>query len=116
MDAQINRLYVTGKDSKSIFICNLKARKVAKEGKLNAEPYTCMIEPQSKELYITLWGGSKVIVYHILKEKMTAEIATNSHPNDIVFTKDDKYLIVPNGTDNTVSVIETASHSLIEHI
>ena len=116
VDAQNNRLYATAKDSKSIFICDLKERKVIKEEKLSAEPHTCMIAPQSKELYITLWGGSKVVVYDLLKEKMTAEIATNSHPNDMVFTKDGKYLFIPNGNDNTVSVIETTSHSLIEHI
>ena len=55
VDAQNNRLYVTAKDSKSFFICDLNSRKVIKEEKLNAEPYTCMIAPQSNELYITLW-------------------------------------------------------------
>jgi DNA-binding beta-propeller fold protein YncE len=116
VDSKNNRLYVVAKDSKSLFICDLKERKVLKEEKLTAEPYTCMLTPQGNELYITLWGGSKVVVYDLQQEKLTAEIPTNSHPNDMVFTKNGKYLFVPNGNDNTVSVIETASHSTIEHI
>jgi DNA-binding beta-propeller fold protein YncE len=116
VDSPNNRLYVVAKDSKSLFICDLKNRHVIKEEKLSAEPYTCMIAPQSHELYITLWGGAKVVVYDILTEKLTHEIATNSNPNDMVFTKDGRYLFVPNGNDNTVSAIETSSHSLIEHI
>lgn len=111
-----NRLYVVAKDSKSLFICDLATRKVIKEEKLSAEPYTCMLAPNSNELYITLWGGAKVVVYNPAQAKITAEIATNSHPNDMVFTKDGKYLFVPNGNDNTVSVIETSTKRLIEHI
>ena len=116
VDSENNRLYVVAKDSKSLFICDLKDKKVIKEERLSNEPYTCMIKPNTDELYITLWGGAKVVVYDISEGKITAEIATNSHPNDMVFTKDGKYLFVPNGNDNTVSVIETAPKTLIEHI
>jgi DNA-binding beta-propeller fold protein YncE len=116
VDSRNNRLYVVAKDSKSLFICDVKERKMIKEEKLEAEPYTCKISPGTGELYITLWGGSKVIVYDLAKEKIINEIVTNSHPNDMVFTKNGKYLFVPNGNDNTVSVIETSSHKLLEHI
>lgn len=116
VDSKNNRLYVVAKESNSFFICDLKERRVIKEEKLEAEPYTCKIPPGSAELYISLWGGSKVLVYDLVKEKITSEIATNSHPNDMVFTKDGKYLFVPNGNDNTVSVIENSSHTLLEHI
>jgi len=116
VDSKNNRLYIVAKDSKSLFICDLKTRKMIKEEKLDAEPYTCKISPGTSELFITLWGGSKVIVYDAAKEKITSEIMTNSHPNDMIFTKDGRYLFVPNGNDNTVSVIETSSHKLLEHI
>ncbi len=116
VDSKRNRLYVVAKDSKSLFICDLKNRSVIKEEKLEAEPYTCKLSPTSGELFISIWGGSKVIAYDVVKEKITSEIITNSHPNDLLFTRDGKYLFVPNGNDNTVSVIETASHKLIEHI
>ncbi len=116
VDTKNNRLYVVAKDSKSLFICDLATKKVIKEEKLSAEPYTCMMASKSKELYITLWGGAKVIAYNTVQGKIVAEMPTNSHPNDMVFTKDEKYLFVPNGNDNTVSVIETATHTLIEHI
>ncbi len=116
IDSKSSRLYVVAKDSKSFFICDLKSRKIIKEEKLEAEPYTCQIAPNTEDLYISLWGGNKVLVYNTAQEKITHEIITNSHPNDMVFTKDGKYLFVPNGNDNTVSVIETASYKVLEHI
>lgn len=116
VDNKENRLYVVAKDSKSLFICNLKTRKVIKEVKFDNEPYTCRRSPSSNELFISIWGGSKVIVYDLDLQKITHEIATNSHPNDMMFTKDGRYLFVPNGNDNTVSVIETATYKIKEHI
>jgi YVTN family beta-propeller protein len=116
VDSKNNRLYVVAKDSKSLFVCALKERKVIKEERLEAEPYTCQLSPTSGELFISIWGGSKVITYDVIKEKITSEVITNSHPNDLLFTRDGKYLFVPNGNDNTVSVIETTSKKLIEHI
>ena len=116
VDARRQRLYVVAKDSKSFFICDLQTRKVIKEEKLEAEPYTCQLAPGSDELFISLWGGSKVLVYNVATGKMSGEMTTNSHPNDMVFTRDGKYLFVPNGNDNTVSVIETASRQVLEHL
>ncbi len=116
VDAGQQRLYVTAKDSRSLFICDLKGRKMLSEVKLGAEPYTCMLSPSSPELFISLWGGSKVIVYDLVQQKVTHEITTNSHPNDMVFTRDGKYLFVPNGNDNTVSVIETSTYKVMEYI
>jgi YVTN family beta-propeller protein len=116
VDSKRNRLYVVAKDSKSLFICDLNNRKVVKEQALEAEPYTCKISPSSGELFISIWGGSKVIAYDVETEKITKEIITNSHPNELLFTQDGKHLFVPNGNDNTVSVIETSSYKLIEHI
>ncbi len=116
VDSKRNRLYVVAKDSKSFFICDLNERKVIKEEKLEAEPYTCKLSPATDELYISLWGGSQVIAYDLASEKINGKIQTNSHPNDMVFTKDGQYLFVPNGNDNTVSVIEISSHKLLEHI
>jgi YVTN family beta-propeller protein len=86
------------------------------EIKLEAEPYTCALSPSSNELFISLWGASKVVVFDLTAQKLTLEIPTNSHPNDMVFTHDGKYLFVPNGNDNTVSVIETSSYKVIEHV
>jgi YVTN family beta-propeller protein len=116
VDSKANRLYVVAKDSRSLFICDTKERKVIKEEKLESEPYTCALSPSTNKLFISLWGASKVIEYDPETERFTHEIATNSHPNDLVFTKNGKRLFVPNGNDNTVSVIETSTYNLIEHI
>ena len=116
VDTAHDRLYVTAKDSRSFFICDLKERKKVREVKLEAEPYTCMLSPASRELFISLWGAAKVVVYDLAQEKVTHEITTNSHPNDMVFTHDGKYLFVPNGNDNTVSVIETSTYHVLEHV
>jgi YVTN family beta-propeller protein len=116
IDVKSNKMYVTAKDSKSLFICDVKQMKVLKEIGLESEPYTCAISPKTGELFITLWGGSKVVVYDPVSGIVSHEIKTNSHPNDLLFTSEGKYLFVPNGNDNTVSVIDAEGYKVVEQI
>ena len=49
-----------------------------------------------------------------LKKKITNEIKTGSHPNELVLNKKGTTLYVANANDNTVSVINTAKNKVIE--
>lgn len=109
-----NILYVVTKDNNKLYICNTLNNKVLKEIPLPNEAYTCILSPNKKYLYISLWGGAKVAVFNTKTEQLVSEIEVDKNPNDMILTKNGKYLFVAHGNDNTVSIIETKSNRKIE--
>jgi YVTN family beta-propeller protein len=114
LDEKRQRLYVVCKEDSSLYICDTRRLSVTARLKLSAEPYTCLMSPVSRELYLSLWGGEKVIVVDTQSEKIIAEIPTESHPNDMVMTERGDVLFVSNGNSNSVSVIDTKKRRVVE--
>ncbi|QJW88449.1 bifunctional YncE family protein/alkaline phosphatase family protein [Spirosoma taeanense] len=109
-------LYAVTKDDSTLYVCDLASKQIKNRIKLPAEGYTCLRQPGTDELYISLWGAEKVVIYDPKQQKLTGEIRTGSHPNDMVFTRDRKYLFVANANDNSVSVIDTKTRRVLEII
>ncbi|MBO0935844.1 bifunctional YncE family protein/alkaline phosphatase family protein [Fibrella sp. HMF5335] len=109
-------LYAVTKDDSALYICDLMTKQVKTRIKLPAEAYTCLRSPVSDELFITIWGGEKVVVYDPKQQKLTGEISTGSHPNDLVFSANGRYLYVACANDNAVSVIDVKSRKVLETI
>ncbi|HEV7350976.1 bifunctional YncE family protein/alkaline phosphatase family protein [Telluribacter sp.] len=107
-------IYVVAKDNNSLYILDSKTRKVTDRIQLPAEPYTCLLSPDSRQLYISLWGGAKILFFDTEKKIIRTEISTDKNPNDMVLTKDGQYLYVSHGNDNTVSVIDTRKQQKLE--
>ena len=116
VDNKTGRLYTVTKEDGALYIFDLNSKAVIKKIDLNHEAYSCLLSPDKQRLYISLWGGDKLLVYNTNTGKMSAEIATGSHPNEILCTKNGKYVFVANANDNSVSVISTASNKVIETI
>ncbi|WP_020594918.1 alkaline phosphatase family protein [Spirosoma panaciterrae] len=114
VDDAKSRLYVVTKEDSSLYIVNTKARKTVQKLNLGAAAYTCLLSPDKTELFVSLWGGSKVLVINTATQTVTAGIATNKNPNDLLMTRDGKYLFVANGNDNTVALIDVAKRQVIE--
>ncbi|MEO1653795.1 MAG: alkaline phosphatase family protein, partial [Bacteroidota bacterium] len=72
--------------------------------------------PDQSKLYISLWGGDKVAIFDTKSQEITKEIAVESHPNDMVLTKDGQFLFVANANANSVSVLDTQSEKVVETI
>ena len=106
-------MYVVTKEDNSLYIVNLKTKKVDSLA-LGAEAFTCLLSPNEKELYISLWGGDKILIYNTSQQKLVDSIAVGDNPNDICFTKNGKYLFVANANDNSVSIISLVSRKVIE--
>lgn len=114
LDDAHSRLYAVTKENNSLYVCNTKTNQVIRQIPLSAEAYTCLLNPKKTILYISLWGGDKVLLYDVNKSVFTDSIVTESHPNDMVFTKKGDLLFVANANSNSVSVIDTRKHKVIE--
>ncbi len=106
-------MYIVTKENNSLYTIDLKTKKIDSL-QLDAEAYTCLLSPDKKELYISLWGGDKILVYNTLQQKVIDDIAVGDNPNDICLTKSGKYLFVANANDNSVSVIDIKQRKVLE--
>ena len=109
-----NTLFVVTKDDSAMYTINLNTKKIISKILLPAEGYTCILSSNKKELYISCWGGKKLLIYDIATGKITQEIQVGSHPNDLCITKNGLYLFVANSDDNSVSIINTKTKQVIE--
>jgi len=114
LDDAHSRLYAVTKENNSLYICNTKTNKIIKRIPLSAEGYTCLLNPKKSELYISLWGGEKILLYDLNKDRITDSIATESHPNDMTLTKNGRFLFVANANSNSVSVMDMNQRKVIE--
>ncbi len=116
VDEARNRLYVVTKDDRALYEVSLTEKKVTRRTELPAEAYTCLLSPNGQELYVSLWGGKKVLVFNPESAQLVGEISTEGHPNDLVLSKNGKTLFVANATENSVSVIDVAGRRVLETI
>ena len=107
-------IFVVAKDNNTLYQLDIASKSILKNIPLTAEAYTCILSPNKNLLYISLWGGAKILIYDIEAAKIIDEIAVDKNPNDMVLTKDGQYLYVSHGNDNTVSVIDTKQKQRIE--
>jgi len=109
------RLYTVTKEDSSLYVIDPTRRKVIKRVKLAAEAYSCVLAPDEKTLYISIWGGDEVACYSTVNGTVTS-IKVGSHPNELLTNKKGGLLFVANANDNSVSVINTVARKTIEVI
>jgi YVTN family beta-propeller protein len=111
-----SRLYTVTKEDSALYVVDLKTSQVIKQVKLPAEAYSCILSPDGKKLYISIWGAEKVVVYNTLANEVTKTIKTGNHPNELLLNKKGTYLFVANANDNSVSIINTNTGKTVETI
>lgn len=107
-------LYVVTREDKQLYVIDLQQRTVKSKTHLGAEGYTCKLSPDFKKLYISVWGARKLLVWDTDAQKIEKEIPVGSHPNEITFNKNGKWLFVANADDNAVSIIDTEEGKVVE--
>ena len=114
IDEAQQKLYVVTKDDNALYTINLMTKKVIQKTFLPAEAYTCVLSPIKNELYVSCWGGKKIIVFSTTSNQIIKEIGVGTHPNDICITKNGKLLYVANAEDNNVSVVDLSIYKELE--
>jgi YVTN family beta-propeller protein len=108
-------LYTVTKEDSALYIIDPNTRKITKRVKLAAEAYSCILSPDEKVLYISIWGGEEVSCYNTITETIT-NIKVGNHPNELLLSKKGNWLFVANANDNSVSIINTTTHKTVEVI
>ncbi|MEO5646954.1 MAG: YncE family protein, partial [Chitinophagaceae bacterium] len=109
-----NLLYVVTKENNSLYVINLTDKSIIQKLDLGNEAYACLLSPDKTQLYISSWGGDKVLVYDTKQRQMVGEIKVGDNPNELLIDKKGKHLYVANANDNSVSVIDTRQRKVLE--
>jgi YVTN family beta-propeller protein len=83
---------------------------------LSAEPYTCVISPDGRTVFVSLWGGSKVLMFDAVTLEPRGEIAVGEHPNAMALTRDGSRLFVACANTNAVWAIDVPERRAVEQI
>ena len=73
-------LYVVTKDNDALYVIDLLTKKIKLQIPLDAEAYTCLLSPDKKKLYISIWGAQKVRVFNTESSMIEAGIIVGDHP------------------------------------
>jgi len=113
LEDKSNTLYIVTKENNSLYVVDLKTKK-SHSLPLGAEAYTCLLSENKRQLYISLWGGGRILIYDIPKNQIIDSIAVGDHPNDLCLSRNGRILFVANANDNSVSVIDVQKRKLLE--
>jgi YVTN family beta-propeller protein len=114
IDDAKNLLYAVTRENNSLYVVDLKTKKILQQKNLDGEAYSCLLSPDKKLLYISCWGCDKIYIYNTQAREFSGEIAVGDNPNEICLSKNGTYLFVANANDNSVSVINTSQRKVIE--
>ncbi|MBS1604937.1 MAG: bifunctional YncE family protein/alkaline phosphatase family protein [Bacteroidetes bacterium] len=114
VDDRRRLLYTVTKEDNSLYVFDMGRHAVVRRLPMSGEGYTCLLSPSREELYVSVWGGNKVMVYGVVPGAFTDSIAVGDNPNELCLTKDGRYLYVANANDNSVSVISVRERKVVE--
>jgi len=135
--------YICLSRNNSLGIVDLNTNKLTKEIPVGVAPFDVVLFDQGRKAFVSNWGGrhpregertaksadtdtlvdehgvaatGTVSLVDLEQGMEVAQIATGLHPSDLELSSDERTLYVANANSDTVSVIDTASRSVIETI
>ncbi len=114
INEKANLLYVVTKENNSLYVLDLKSKQVVERFDLPGEAYTCVFDAAKKMLYISCWGCDRLLLFDVDAKKFAREIPVGDNPNEMVLSKNGRYLYVCNANDNSVSLVDLMKGSVIE--
>jgi DNA-binding beta-propeller fold protein YncE len=83
---------------------------------LPAEGYAALVSPDGRTVYVSLWGGAKILAFDAATLEKQGEIPVGEHPNAMAFSKDGTRLFVACANTNAVWVVDLASRTAKEQV
>jgi len=88
----------------------------AKAAKNNSYPYSCLVEPNGKRAFVTLWAKSAVAVIDLETNAVTARWTTASHPTEMVLDAKRNVLYVACSNSTQVTALDLTTGKNIQTI
>ncbi|HEV8345061.1 MAG TPA: alkaline phosphatase family protein [Vicinamibacterales bacterium] len=109
-------LFATRVFAMTVSRIDLSNGQVTHTAALPVEPYSCVLSPDGRILYVSLWGGSRIRVYDADSLYLLGEWASGEHPNAMAISSDGKRLFVACASSASVWVYDTFAGEPIEQI
>lgn len=109
-----NEMYVVTKENNSFYCIDLGTKRIKHTIPLAAEGYACLVSRDQKSVYISVWGAAQIWQYDVEKQAISRRIDVGNHPNELIQTKNGRYLFTANANDNSVSVIDAQQWKVVE--
>jgi YVTN family beta-propeller protein len=110
------RLFAVHVFGQILSVVDLKTGHVLRTIDLPAEVYTCLVSPDGATVFVSIWGGAKVLLFDARTFETRAEIVVGEHPNAMALTKDGKRLFVACANTNAVYAIDVEAKRAVEQI
>jgi YVTN family beta-propeller protein len=94
----------------------LDSGRVTRTIALPAEAYTCLLSRDGKRLFVSLWGGARVLLFDAASLEKVGEVGVGEHPNAMALSPSGDRLFVACANTNAVWVVDTASMKATEQI
>src|SRR5262249_39892072 len=111
-----DRLYAVDVVGQTLSMVDVGSGRVMRTVSFSAEPYTVTVSHDGDTVFVSLWGGAKVLMFDAWTLDAAGEIPTGGHPNAMGLTKDDRRLFVACANTNAVSVIDVDRRRVVEQI
>jgi YVTN family beta-propeller protein len=114
LDNSRQMLYAVTKENNSLYVVDVKEKKIVNRFPLDGEGYTCILSPDKQLLYASCWGCNKVVIFDTRAMMFIDAVIVGDHPNELLLNADGSLMYVANANDNSVSVINTRQRKVIE--
>jgi YVTN family beta-propeller protein len=111
-----DRLFAVRVFAQTVSVVDLENGEVLNTISLPAEPYTCVLSADGRKLYVSLWGGGKVLELSTATLAVVAEFQVGEHPNAMSISPDGQRLFVACANTNAVWVLDLQSRKATEQI
>ncbi len=101
-----NLLLAVSKASNSLYVCDVKSKKIINQIKLESECYDIKINNSQTYAYISLWSKSSIAEIDLKTFSVSNIIEVGDHPTEILITKNDDRLFTANANNNSVSAVD----------
>jgi YVTN family beta-propeller protein len=110
------RLYAVQVLGNILTVLDTKKGKEVKTLPLDAEPYGTLMAAAGKTLFVSLWGGARVLEVDTKNNSIRRSIAVGEHPNSMALTPDGRRLFVACASTNSVWGIDVGKGTAVEQI
>jgi DNA-binding beta-propeller fold protein YncE len=109
-------LYAAEVLGRGLAVIDLTRGSVRQTLDLPAEPYTTLLSKDGRMLFVSLWGGGKVLAFDAVTLAEKGGVSVGAHPNAMAISKDGARIFVACANTNKVWVVDTASLTPSEQI